>query len=137
MTCSKGTYVRSLVEDIARQAGTVAHTARLHRESVGDFDAGDMLDMAVLETAAEGGREALRDKLLATDTALAGLPAVALDAEGRSRFLHGQAVACPGEAVGGLARVYGEPGEFLGVGELTGEGELAPRRVFGTGEKNP
>lgn len=137
VSCSKGTYVRSLVEDIARQAGTVAHTARLHRESVGDFDAGDMLDMALLEDAAGQGREALRGKLAGADTALAGLPAMNLGSEARSRFLHGQAVACPGEAARGLARVYAGTGEFLGVGELTGDGELAPRRVFGTGEKNP
>lgn len=137
VSCSKGTYVRSLVEDIARRAGTIAHTSRLHRETVGDFDADDMLDMTVLEEAAEQGREAVREKLAGADTALAGLPAVSLGPEGRSRFLQGQAVTCPGEAPGGLARVYGVPGEFLGVGELTGDGELAPRRVFGAGEKNP
>ena len=43
--CSKGTYVRTLVEDIAAAAGTVAHTAQLHRETVGDFRADDMLDL--------------------------------------------------------------------------------------------
>jgi tRNA pseudouridine55 synthase len=136
VSCSKGTYVRSLVEDIARRAGTVAHTARLHRESVGDFDSDDMLDMAVLEEAAEQGREILRQKLAAADAALTGLPAVSLGPEGRSRFLQGQPVTCPGEAPCGLARVYGGPGEFLGVGELTGGGELAPRRVFSADEKN-
>jgi tRNA pseudouridine55 synthase len=135
--CSKGTYVRSLVEDIAARAGTVAHTARLHRETVGDFEAGEMLDMTALEAAADQGKEALRARLVGADAALTGLPAVRLSAEGRSRFLRGQAVSSPGEPVTGLVRVYGAREEFLGVGELTGDGELAPRRVFNTGEKNP
>jgi tRNA pseudouridine55 synthase len=133
--CSKGTYVRSLVEDIAGRAGTVAHTARLHRESVGDFEAAEMLDMATLEAAAEESRAALRDKLAAPDMALAGLPEVRLVAAESEQFLQGQAVARPAEAATGLVRVYGATDEFLGVGDLGG-GELAPRRVFKTGEKN-
>ncbi|HSN52585.1 MAG TPA: tRNA pseudouridine(55) synthase TruB, partial [Woeseiaceae bacterium] len=76
--CSKGTYVRSLVEDIARAAGTVAHTARLHRETVADFGAGEMLDLQALEDAAAEGPAALRDSLLPPDRALTGLPAVTL-----------------------------------------------------------
>ncbi|HNP66146.1 MAG TPA: tRNA pseudouridine(55) synthase TruB, partial [Woeseiaceae bacterium] len=51
--CSKGTYIRVLVEDIARKAGAIAHTERLHRESVSDFDAEGMLDMATVEALAE------------------------------------------------------------------------------------
>ena len=54
--CSKGTYVRSLVEDIARAAGTVAHTARLHRETVADFGVDEMVDLKALEAAATEGR---------------------------------------------------------------------------------
>ncbi len=57
--CSKGTYVRTLVEDIAAKAGTVAHTASLHRETVGEFRAADMLDMGTLEADAEAGASSL------------------------------------------------------------------------------
>ena len=53
--CSKGTYVRTLVEDIASAAGTVAYTASLHRESVGDFAAADMLSLADAERLASIG----------------------------------------------------------------------------------
>lgn len=137
VTCSKGTYVRSLVEDIAAKAGTVAHTARLHRESVGDFDAAEMLDLSGAEAAAEAGPQGLRDRLMPADKALPGLPQVRLSTEGHARFLQGQAVTCPGEAMIGLVRVYGGRDEFLGVGQLTDDGQLAPRRVFNAGEKNP
>ena len=64
VSCSKGTYVRTLVEDIARQAGTVAHTVRLHRETVGQFRAEDMQDLATIEARAEQDRDGLRASLL-------------------------------------------------------------------------
>jgi tRNA pseudouridine55 synthase len=135
--CSKGTYVRTLVEDIAKKAGTVAHTARLHRESVGDFRADDMLDLAGLEEVAASGAEGLKARLLPPDTALESLAAVELDNEASDRFAVGQANSVSAPATAGLVRVYGGANEFLGVGELSDDGQLAPKRVFRTGEKNP
>ena len=93
VTCSKGTYIRVLVEDIAIKAGTVAHTARLHRETVGDFESANMLDMAPLEALAEQGLEPLRPRLLPADVALATMPDISVNAEYAQRFCGGQAVA--------------------------------------------
>jgi tRNA pseudouridine55 synthase len=135
--CSKGTYVRTLVEDIAKKAGTVAHTARLHRESVGDFRAEDMLDLEGLEEVAASGSEGLKARLLSPDTALEGLTAVELDNDASDRFAVGQVNSVSVPATAGLVRVYGGAKEFLGVGELSADGQLAPKRVFRTGEKNP
>ena len=135
--CSKGTYIRVLVEDIAKKAGTVAHTARLHRETVGGFQADDMLDLTGIEAEAESGPAAVRAHLLPPDLALDGMPAIYLDPETRSRFSAGQAVPARLEGATGLVRVYETDNEFAGVGELSGDGQLAPRRVFSTGEKNP
>jgi len=137
VSCSKGTYIRVLVEDIARKAGTIAHTARLHRESVGDFEGAAMLDMAALEALAEKGLEPLRAELLGADVALARLPAVTISAEDALRFCGGQAVKADAEGQTGLARVYAASKQFLGVGELAVEGMLAPRRVFQTQDKTP
>ena len=130
--CSKGTYIRSMVEDIAAKAGTVAHTARLHREAVGDFDASTMLDMTAAEALLEDGSDALRDRLLPPDSALAEFPAVGVDAAGVEAFRMGQIVAIEDSQEQGLARVYGPGGEeeFLGVGELAANGTVAPKRVF-------
>lgn len=88
--CSKGTYIRSLVEDIAREAGTVAHTARLHRESVGGFTADDMLELAEADAVAEAGPEALRERLLPADVALADIPGIELEAAAAGKFRLGQ-----------------------------------------------
>lgn len=132
--CSKGTYVRTLVEDIAAKAGTVAHTASLHRETVGEFRAGDMLDMAALETDAEAG--ALEGRLLPPDAALEGFPALELDAATAAKFMAGQEIIVSDPVGEGLVRVYGAGRRFCGVGELSKDGNLAPKRVFHSGEKN-
>ena len=137
VACSKGTYIRTLVEDIARRAGTVAHTSRLHRESVGHFRSEDMLDLTAVEALAEEGQPVLRGRLLPPDVALPDFPPVSLDQSAGVRFSGGQAVAVAEESRTGLARVYGAGQRFLGVGELSGDGQLAPRRVFLEPVKNP
>jgi len=137
VTCSKGTYIRVLVEDIAHRVGTVAHTAQLHRESVGDFECENMLDMAAVEALAEQGLAPLRARLLPADVALTDMPGISIDVEDAERFCGGQTVAVDVEEEEGLARVYEADKRFLGVGELSGEGMLAPRRVFLTQEETP
>lgn len=130
--CSKGTYVRSLVEDIAKKAGTVAHTSRLHRENVAGFDASSMLELTVAEALVEESREALQDRLMPADAALTEMPAVCVDADAETRFREGQAVTAMEAARPGLVRVYGPGGNrvFLGVGEFAAGGTVAPKRVF-------
>ncbi len=123
--CSKGTYVRTLVEDIAKKAGTVAYTHSLHRESVGTFDEVDSVDWARAQTLEP---EELKALLLPPDTALQFMPGLALDAGDSERFVSGQAVS--GTVEPGLVRLYNEADEFLGVGESDGAGSVSPKRVF-------
>jgi tRNA pseudouridine55 synthase len=96
-----------------------------------------MIDLAAIEAQAEADRDALRASLLPPDRALLSLPAVVLGGAESSGFRAGQAVAVPQEGSTGLVRVYGPGNDFLGVGELSGDGELAPRRVFKSSEKTP
>jgi len=138
VACSKGTYIRVLVEDIAKKAGTIAHTSRLHRETVGDFESTKMLDMSALEALAEEGMEQVRAALLPADIALLDMPAISVSTADGARFSGGQALEVPAGSDSGLARVYDAGQErFLGVGELSGNGTLAPRRVFLTQEETP
>jgi len=137
VSCSKGTYIRTLVEDIAGRAGTVAHTVRLHRETVGRFRAEDMQDLATIEAQAEQDQDSLRASLLPPDDALTALPAVDLDEDEAQKFCGGQVIQAATEQENGLKRVYQTGHRFLGVGELTDKGQLAPRRVFNTSEQTP
>lgn len=137
VTCSKGTYIRVLVEDIAAKAGAVAHTASLHRETVGDFNSADMLDMTALQSLSEQGLEQLRAKLLPADVALGDMVPISIGAVDTTKFCAGQAIRVASASATGLARVYGPENEFLGVGSVADDGQLAPRRVFQTQEKTP
>jgi tRNA pseudouridine55 synthase len=126
--CSKGTYVRTLAEDLARAVGSCAHLIALRRTAVAPFEG---LRVYTLESVLASPRQI---SLLAADAALPHLPAVTLSAEGMARLRMGQSIACPGGSPAGLARAYGPDGEFLGVGEIqprAGEGSaLKPVRLF-------
>lgn len=131
--CSKGTYIRTLVEDIARAAGTVAHTASLHRDTVGHFRSEDMLDLNGMQALAERGPESLRERLLPVDSALATWQEVSIDGAEALEFANGQPVPTgyrQGERGAQPVRVYAPGSRFIGVGELSADGALAPRRIF-------
>jgi len=78
VTCSKGTYIRTLVEDIARTGGTVAHTRRLHRESVAGFSPAEMMSLGGIERCIAAGDDGAGRWLLPPDAALRHLPAVSV-----------------------------------------------------------
>lgn len=127
--CSKGTYVRTLVEDVARGAGSCAHVTELRRYLAGPYDGHEMHALAKLERLAEQGDSALADVLLPSDSALSGMPAVSVDEADAGRLALGQPIASPGGGAG-MVRLYGPHG-FMGVGERSGDGRLAPRRLMG------
>lgn len=123
--CSKGTYVRTLAEDIARALGSCAHLRELRRLSVAPFPSGDMVTLDALAVAAAAGN--LQDYLLPMDAGLAHMPVVQLDEAQAREFRLGKAVACAGS--GGWARAHDAGGLLLGLGEVR-EGQLQPRRVM-------
>lgn len=127
VACSKGTYIRTLVEDIAASLGTCAYVVSLRRTAVGPFTNPRLWTLAELEALAEQGSEALDEALLSPDAALHGLPDLTVSGPLAQALLHGQKVACDGPS--GFFRVYA-PWGFLGVAERLDEGLLAPRRMF-------
>ncbi len=129
--CSKGTYVRSLVVDIAARLGTLAHVTALRRLAVEPFAESQMVDEPALErAAAAGGPKALDALLLPADSALAGLPRLELDAQRAAELLHGRRVRAETAWPRGSVRLYGPDARFLGVGEVLDDREVAPRRLF-------
>lgn len=127
--CSKGTYVRSLAEDIARACGTVGHVQSLRRLRLGPFQQPLMHGLEAVEQAAEQPQE-LQTMLLPADAAIPGLPAVRLGVAEQAFVLQGQAVFATGPGAA-LVRMYGSDGQFLGVGRMSAEGlRLAPERIM-------
>lgn len=138
VACSKGTYVRTLVTDLAAALGTIGHVEQLRRTRAGPFRderAWTPADLRAL-LAAEG--EAGLDRaLLPTDHALRQWPAVRVGPAERAWILQGQAVFAAGPG-GERVRIYGPDGDFLGVGEMSAEGRrLAPVRLMVNLEPEP
>lgn len=133
--CSKGTYVRTLAEDIARQAGTVAHVAELRRLAVTPFRESAMRTLEELQTEANSPAGARLDALLLpVDAAIEAWPALELTARQERGLLCGQPVPGDASAGCGLLRLYGHHGRFLGVGERLADGQVVPRRLMATRE---
>ncbi len=128
VSCSKGTYIRTLVEDLASAAGTLATTIRLHRTGAGPFDAADMHPLAAVQ---DDPARARSEWLLPPDAALGHLPSVALDSAKVSSFCEGQRVSVADSGLApALYRVYGPGGRFHGIGAVLEEGSLKPKKVF-------
>ena len=129
--CSKGTYVRSLVVDLAAALGTVGHVAELRRVAVEPFGGEPMVTVEQLDAVAESsGTAGLDALLLPADRALVDWPRVVVSAEAAARIQHGQEIAAEDPWPLGRVKIYREPQEFLAIGEVTAERRLAPRRVF-------
>lgn len=123
--CSKGTYVRTLAEDLAHALGTVGHVSSLRRLWVEPFEGHPMRTLESLTSAAD-----VAECLIAPDQALGHLPAVSLQAQDALRVQHGQAVRIPGAPAALRVRLYGQDGCFLGLGECDAAGNVQPRRML-------
>ena len=134
VACSKGTYVRTLADDIGQALGCGAHLAALRRTGAGALDVRDAVTPDALEAMPESGRAAL---LKPTDCLLADWPVVRLDADDAGRFLSGLRRRIGGGDAAAV-RVYGrEPDAFLGsahisAGELIADRLLSPHEVQAT-----
>jgi tRNA pseudouridine55 synthase len=126
--CSKGTYVRTLVEDIGRALGCGAHLASLRRVAASGFRIEQAVTLDQLQQVDEAGRDRL---LLPLDRLLEGLPRLELSEVEAERFAKGQAIPFP-QAQAGRYRVYREQGGLLGVAEAGRDGALQPQRLLAT-----
>jgi tRNA pseudouridine55 synthase len=129
--CSKGTYVRTLVEDIGELLGCGAHVADLRRLGVGPYDDAGMVTLATLEhRLAEGGEAALDALLLPMESGLSQWPEVSLSGDAAFYLRQGQPVLVPHAPTAGWVRLYLGDKRFLGIGEILDDGRVAPRRLL-------
>ncbi len=127
--CSKGTYVRTLAEEIGEALGCGAHVTALRRTGLGPFTDQPMVTMEQVEAAAEQGFGALDDLLLPPEAGLVDWPGVTLDADSTHFLLLGQAVFVPRAPDAEWLRLFGPDG-FLGMGVMLDDGRVAPRRLM-------
>ncbi len=134
IACSKGTYIRTLAEDIGRALGCGAHVKSLHRTASGPFSAAQMIRLGALEATAQRGLGQLDKHLLPVDALVAHMPSVNVQDSVSYYLCQGQAVLvpqAPGSGSGrGMVRLYAEHQRFLGIGEVLDDGRVAPRRLL-------
>ncbi len=126
--CSKGTYVRTLVEDIAKVLGCGSHITSLRRLSVGPYN-GEMLTVDQLIALADQGTDVLDSSLQPIDSGVSDWPDVHLDPDAAFYVKQGQAVMVPHAPTQGWVRIY-DKDQFLGLGEIQDDGMVAPRRMI-------
>ena len=134
VTCSKGTYVRVLAEDIAKALGTLGHLTALRRIRTGDFEIANAItlaDFAALDIAARF------DKLLAVDACVHSLPSLVLDASQSKRIRQGQRLNVKTNTLtqqlnltaNQMFRLFDPQHQFLGPGLLEPNGRLQPMKL--------
>lgn len=132
--CSKGTYIRTLAEDIGNELGCGGHLIALRRGRVGALELADSISLESLERLGADERDA---HLMPVDTLISSLPRIDLDAALASRFVEGQRLAWTASGMQGRVRVYragnagGEAGDalLLGTGLVGYDDRLAPLRI--------
>lgn len=123
--CSKGTYIRSLAEDIGHYFGCGGTVTKLRRLQAGQFQ---LSDAYTLEQLSVMDTQTLFFSLIAVDKPLAFMPGVSLSAEQSKLIQFGQTISFESEMIG-MVRLY-EENLFLGLGEILLNGKLAPRKMF-------
>ena len=127
VTCSKGTYIRTLAEDIGTMLGCGAHLIGLRRTETAGYLLSQAVTIEQLETMLIEARE---DLLLPVDSAIENLPKVILNLDAAYYLMQGQAVWQAGKLPSGDLRLYDEQNKFLGLGCLQDDGKIAPKRLI-------
>lgn len=129
IACSKGTYIRTIADDLGQLLGCGAHVIGLHRTAAGAFDQARCVSVEALKEAKKNsGLEGLDEYLIPMDEAVGDLPEVRLPSITADCVKHGQAVLVRHLPEEGLVRLYEEE-RFIGIGCIDDDGKVAPRRL--------
>ncbi len=129
--CSKGTYIRTLAQDIGEKLGCGGHVKMLRRIAVAGFSLEDAITIEELEKmASEEGFDSLDKRLLSVGVALNDWPQVWLNSEMVYFLRRGQAVQVPQAPTQGLVALYGADKDFVGIGRILDDGRVAPKRLI-------
>lgn len=127
--CSKGTYIRTLAEDIGEKLGCGGHITALRRLGVGLFDASKMITLDLLQETVNKRLEDIDALLLPIQSAVAQWPDVKLSQDIAYFIKKGQAVVVPHAPSQGYVKLYSGETDFMGIGHILDDGRVAPRRL--------
>ena len=132
VACSKGTYIRTIADDLGQILGCGAHIVALRRTQAGVFTEQDCVNREFLESEKErAGLEAIDQLLIPMDEAIDDLPVVVLPSSTALCIRNGQSALVRHLPEAGLVRLYDEE-QFIGIGCIDDDGKVAPRRLIAT-----
>ena len=130
--CSKGTYIRTLAEDIGATLGCGAHLIVLRRTATADYQLRDAVTIDQLEAMSMTEKDA---QLLTVDSSLQGFPQITISMDAAFYLLQGQSIWQSGAITKNIRpqdefKIYDDSGRFLGLGKLLEDGKIAPKRLL-------
>ncbi len=126
IACSKGTYIRTLIEDLGLAIGCGAHVTTLRRIKAGPFDINSAIDIDSLQSHTNS-----EDLLLPVESLLSGIPRINLSAIETKNFLHGKNIVNNAPIIGTVA-LFSDKNELLGIGDALNDGNITPIRLVAT-----
>jgi tRNA pseudouridine55 synthase len=130
--CSKGTYIRTLVEDISHQLGTGGHVIMLRRVAVAGFELADSITLEQLKTEQEN----IDQHLIAAEHGLPDWPSIHVDEMGTVELSFGRKIHTTQVFECANVRLFDPQGTFLGLGEMSPDGVIQPKRLFVLSDKS-
>jgi tRNA pseudouridine55 synthase len=128
--CSKGTYIRTLVEDISHALETGGHVTMLRRVESAGYEIAQAVSISELEALAEQGVKALDTSLLPSENALPDWPSIVINEQQIIALRQGQTAQVSTPYQSAQVRLFDQQKGFLGIGQMSESGTVSPKRVF-------
>ena len=133
IACSKGTYIRTLIEDIGKQLGCGAHVIELRRTGFAHIDIAQTIKFADLENLANlspDNYQALDEKIFATEDMLPNFANISLNKSQSVDIQYGRSVVVNAQISSATVKLFNHKSEFIGIGIAGSSGVIAPKRLF-------
>jgi tRNA pseudouridine55 synthase len=127
--CSKGTYVRTIVDDCGELLNCGAHVTHLRRLSVGPYQASQMMTIEQLESLLATDNFSAKQLLLPVDSAVTHWPAITVSESSTKALKQGKSLILPNAPSTGWIRFLDANNEFFGIGEMQSDGKVVPKRL--------
>lgn len=130
VSCSKGTYIRSLIEDIGDKLGCGAHVVELRRTGFAHVDITQSIKFSELEKLATDDYQKLDEKIFATEDMLPNIANTTLDEAQTIDIRYGRSIQSDSKGLPHKVKLFDQNQNFLGIGELLEDGTIQPKRLF-------
>ena len=130
VSCSKGTYIRSLVQDIGNKLGCGAHVIELRRTGFAHIDITETIKFSELESLAGDDYQQLDSHIFPSENMLPTIESIVLDAQQAEDVRFGRSVLCNRQGLLHKVKLFDQNQVFLGIGELSENGMIQPKRLF-------